>query len=353
MITYKEGNILDAKVDALVNTVNTVGVMGKGIALQFKYQFPENYKIYKAAADRGEIATGKVQVVPVQDMNSVKYVINFPTKQHWRNPSKLIWIKEGLIDLRKQLVDHGIKSIAIPPLGCGQGGLKWEDVKPLIEFTLADLDIDALIFEPTLFIKEALKKEDRISAAKLTPARAMLLSLLYQYRALGEFASEFAAVKLGYFLQRFGETQLKLKFVKGAYGPYSNEVRFVLYTLNGYYLKGYEQKDAKPFEALELIASKKDEVQQYINNSTSSEEKHRLQHVTKFIEGFESPYGLELLATVDMIINETRSQDAELIKMKLWSERKQNLFPLNHIQLAINHLNTYKEILYKDFTLYP
>lgn len=346
MIIYKEGNILDAKADALVNTVNTVGVMGKGIALQFKQQFPEIYKVYKSAAERGEIVTGKVQVVPAQNMNGVKYVVNFPTKQHWRNPSKISWIKEGLIDLREQIANSDIRSIAIPPLGCGQGGLKWESVRPLIESALKDLNAEIIIYEPTAFIKEALKKEDRVIASKLTPARAMLLSLLYQYRALGEFASEFAAVKLGYFLQRFGETQLKLKFTKGIYGPYSNEIRFVLYTLNGYYLNGFAQMDAKPFESLELIAAKKQEVYQYIDNHASVKEKNRLNKTIEFIQGYESPYGLELLATVDFLLHTEKTFDTQIIYDRLWSERKQNLFPIAHINLAIEHLLKYKDMLY-------
>ncbi|WP_462267151.1 type II toxin-antitoxin system antitoxin DNA ADP-ribosyl glycohydrolase DarG [Mucilaginibacter sp.] len=351
MIIYKEGNLLDARVEALVNTVNTVGVMGKGIALQFKHEFPESYKIYKDAAARGEIVTGQMQIIPVNQINGVKYIINFPTKQHWRSPSKLVWIKEGLQDLRQQIIQYNIKSIAVPPLGCGNGGLNWETVKPLINEALTGLDIKAVIYEPTLFIKEALKKEDRVAAAKLTPARAMLLSLLYQYRALGEFASEFAAVKLSYFLQRFGETQLKLRFVQGHYGPYSNQLSFLLYTLNGYYLKGYEQKDAKPFEEIELVASKKEEVKNYIEHSASAEEKRRLETVTEFIQGFESPYGLELLATVDMILCNDKTKSAEIVKEQLWSERKRNLFPVHHIQLAINHLNRYDSILYKDVLL--
>ncbi|HEY8784786.1 MAG TPA: macro domain-containing protein [Mucilaginibacter sp.] len=346
MIIYKVGNILDAKADALVNTVNTVGVMGKGIALQFKNEFPENYKEYSDAVNRKEITVGKVQIVPVNGLRGVKYIVNFPTKAHWRYPSKIQWIKDGLKDLHEKIQSLKIESIAVPPLGCGNGGLNWEDVKPLIVDALSDLEIDVFVYEPSLAIKEALKKEEKPSAARLTPARAMLLYLLYKYRALGEFASEFAAEKLSYFLQRFGETQLKLEFNKGLYGPYSGKVRHVLYALNGYYIKGYEQKEAKPFETLELVASKKDEVKDYIDKSSSIEEKERLDKVAEFIQGFESPYGLELLATVDFLSQTISLTDAEDVKKELWSQRKKDLFPLNHIQLAINHLNKYSHILY-------
>lgn len=348
MITYKEGNILDAPAEALVNTVNTVGVMGKGIALQFKNAFPENYKVYSDAVGRKEITLGKVQVVPINDLRGVKYIINFPTKAHWRYPSRLSWIEDGLKDLRNQIVHHKIKSIAIPPLGCGNGGLNWDDVKPIIEKSLTDLSVHVMVFQPTMEIREALKKEDRPEAAHLTPVRAMLLQLLYQYRILGEFASEFVAEKLSYFLQRFGEKQLKLDFTKGTYGPYSGKVRHVLFVLNGFYLKGYEQKDTGPFEPLELVASKKPIVNDYLKTNVSETEKKRLEKVTSLIDGFESPYGLELLATVDFLMVENKTDDSQKIKdaLGLWSIRKSEMFSAEHIQLAINKLSQFKRELY-------
>lgn len=184
------------------------------------------------------------------------------------------------------------------------------------------------------------------TASRLTAPQAMLLYLLYQYRALGEFTSEFAAEKLSYFLQRFGEKQLNLVFEKGYYGPYSGKVRHLLYVLNGYYLKGYEQKDAKPFESLEIVVEKAGEVKDYIQEKLNMEEKDRLKQVASFIEGFESPYDLELLATVDFLIEEYHSFDTELIAQKLWSERKKEMFPKRHIDLAINHLRQYSGQLY-------
>jgi O-acetyl-ADP-ribose deacetylase (regulator of RNase III) len=250
MITFKTGNLLESQSQALVNTVNTVGVMGKGIALQMKNAFPDNTKAYNKAVKEGKLKLGNMLVVPVNSIDGPEFIINFPTKAHWRFPSQLSWIKEGLIDLRDKLLKYGITSVALPPLGCGNGGLNWEDVKPEIENALRGLPIEIVVYEPSEEIKALLKKQEKENASKLTPARAMLLQLLFSYRALGEFASEFAAEKLSYFLQRFGENQLKLKFKKGIYGPYSGQVRHVLYAMNGYYLKGYEQKDAKPFDEL-------------------------------------------------------------------------------------------------------
>jgi O-acetyl-ADP-ribose deacetylase (regulator of RNase III) len=346
MITYKTGNLLDAPVEALVNTVNTVGVMGKGVAIQFKNAFPDNFKVYLDAVRGGSFHLGKVLVVRVNPIGPVKYVINFPTKGHWRYPSRLEWISSGLRDLKVQIRENNIKSIALPPLGCGNGGLDWAQIRPLIEKEMIDLDVDVLIYEPNAGIQELLKKKENPSAASLTPVRAMLLQLLYNYRALGEFTSEFVAEKLSYFLQRFGERQMKLDFQKGFYGPYSGKVRHILYEVNGYYLKGYEQKDARPFEPLELMVDKAPALRQYILNELSQEERNRLNKVAELITGFESPYGLELLATIDYLIRENDTFDAKTIMEKLWSERKRKMFSNEHVDMAIGHLLAYRKDLY-------
>jgi O-acetyl-ADP-ribose deacetylase (regulator of RNase III) len=346
MITYKTGNLLDAPVQALVNTVNTVGVLGKGIALQFKNNFPENTKAYLQAVKDGSLQLGTVQVVPVNTIGPVQYIINFPTKGHWRYPSRLEWIKNGLADLRAKIIQNHIQSIALPPLGCGNGGLNWQEVKPLIEAALADLPVEVLVYEPSAAVLEVLAKEDRPGAARLTAPRAMLLQLLYRYRALGEYTSEFAAEKLCYFLQRFGETQLKLHFQKGIYGPYSGKVRHVLYALNGYYIKGYEQKDAKPFAPLQLMVEKAPEVQQWLHNNLDAAAQKRLDNTTALMEGFETPYGLELLATVDYLAVEHKTLDAAVLTAQLWSDRKKALFPEAHVAMAVQHLGQYREGLY-------
>lgn len=346
MITYKTGNLLEAPVEALVNTVNTVGVMGKGVALQFKNAFPENYKAYSDAVKSGSFHLGEVLVVPVKTVGTARYIINFPTKAHWRFPSRLEWIQSGLKDLHAKIQKYGIRSIALPPLGCGNGGLDWNQVRHLIENELSDLDAEIVIYEPSQKVQELLKKEERPSAAKLTHVRAMLLQLLYNYRALGEFTSEFAAEKLSYFLQRFGEKQLKLDFQEGIYGPYSGKVRHILFAVNGYYLKGYEQKDTKPFEHLEMMVDKAPQIQAFIKYELSKEEQERLSKVASLIDGFESPYGLELLATVDFLIHKTQTFDPKEIIQNLWSDRKKDLFNKEHVRLAIQQLLVYQKDLY-------
>jgi O-acetyl-ADP-ribose deacetylase (regulator of RNase III) len=149
MIEYCRGNLLEADVEALVNTVNTKGFMGKGLALAFKNTFPENFHAYAQACQSGQVETGKMFITEQQALLGPRWIINFPTKQHWRDPSKLEWIDQGLEDLRKNLADNQIVSVAIPPLGCGLGGLDWQLVKPRIEDALADLSSTRiLIYEP-------------------------------------------------------------------------------------------------------------------------------------------------------------------------------------------------------------
>ncbi|MHA4809215.1 type II toxin-antitoxin system antitoxin DNA ADP-ribosyl glycohydrolase DarG [Flavitalea flava] len=169
MITFKTGNLLDAKVEALVNTVNTVGVMGKGIALQFKNAFPENFKAYRDAVKTDSVQLGMVFIVPVNPIGTVKFIINFPTKGHWRYPSKLAWIESGLKDLKIKIKENKIKSVALPLLGCGNGGLDWNQVRPLIEKEMNNLEVEVIIYEPNPEIQEVLKKEGRASIAKGNP----------------------------------------------------------------------------------------------------------------------------------------------------------------------------------------
>src|SRR3954464_13145310 len=114
MISFAQGNLLEAKVEALVNTVNTVGVMGKGIALMFKEAFPENFKAYEAACKNKKLRVGRVFVTEGHDLVGPKWIINFPTRVHWRYPSKIEWIEEGLKDLKRVIIEKDIRSIAIP-----------------------------------------------------------------------------------------------------------------------------------------------------------------------------------------------------------------------------------------------
>jgi len=148
MIKVVSGNLFDSKSQVWVNTVNTVGVMGKGIALEFKNRFPEMFEEYTYACKYGYVRIGTIWIWELPKTNIPQYVFNFPTKAHWRKSSRIEWIERGLDDLEIQLKIRSIKSISIPPLGCGNGGLDWEKVRPLIEEKLGGLDCEILLYPP-------------------------------------------------------------------------------------------------------------------------------------------------------------------------------------------------------------
>jgi len=339
MIQYKTGNLLDSEAEALVNTVNTVGVMGKGIALQFKNMFPNNFKLYANACKNKEVKVGKLLVNEEEALlTGKKIIINFPTKTNWRLPSEYQYIESGLSELVKVIKEKNIKSIAIPPLGSGNGGLDWNRVKHILENYLSNLNCEIFIYEPSAAIQEALKKE----RVKLTPARAMLLSVLYELVRNGEFVSEFSSEKIAYFLQRFGAREtFKLEFQPNFYGPYSGKVKHVLYYLNGSYIMGYSSKDKKPFEELGLIPDAESDVNDFLNKPENVTHKSTVEKTKSFLTGFYSPFGLELLSTIDFIISEKNVKTSEAITKELenWSDRKKTLFTnQKFIQIAIKNL---------------
>lgn len=326
MIHYLTGNLLDSKADALVNTVNTAGVMGKGVALQFKQMFQENTKLYIKAAKEGTIDIGKLLVIKDTSLHTgEKLIINFPTKTDWRKPSEYSYIEEGLKHLVHIIKEKSIKSIALPPLGAGNGGLNWVRVKEILEKYLYGIDSDIYIYEPSAAIQEVLKKE-RI---KLTPARAMLLDVLYDLVKNGEFVSEFAAEKIAYFLQRFGAKKVfNLEYKPNFYGPYSGKVKHVLYYLNGSYISGYSSKDKKPFEELGIVPDGEPDVKEFLLKPENNNYLEISNNTKSFLTGFYSPFGLELLSTIDFIITENKAQTEEEITVYLesWSDRKKTLF---------------------------
>ena len=323
MIKYITGNILESKAEALINTVNTVGVMGKGIALQFKKAYHNNFKAYVEACKNKDIAIGKLLVSKDANLNTgEKYIINFPTKKDWRKPSEYSFIEAGLDDLINVLQEYNIQSVAIPPLGSGNGGLEWEKVKKIIHNKLNHLNIEVIVYEPSAQIKEELKQQ----RVKLTDARALLLYVLYDLVKNEEYVSEFSSEKVCYFLQRFGAKKyFKLQFTPYFYGPYSGKVRFVLNALNGSYLMGYSDMSKKPFEPLTLVADGYNSVKTYI------ESKPDLFAIAKktifFLTGFYSDFSLELLSSIDFIAEKENSLDKSIITEKLatWNDRKRSL----------------------------
>lgn len=336
MIHYLSGNILESSAYALVNTVNLLGVMVKGIALQFKKSFPNNYKAYKQACQNKNIDIGKLFVTKENTVLGEKMIINFPTKTDWRKSSEYSYIDAGLDDLVKVISINQIKSVALPPLGSGNGGLYWGRVKMMIENKLSDLDIDIFVYEPSNALQEQMKSE----RVKLTDARALLLFVLFDLVRHGEFVSEFSSEKVCYFLQKFGAQDIfKLHFEPKYYGPYSGKVRYVLNSLNGSYIMGYSDMNKKPFDSLSLISDSYPDVKRIVENNPVL--LNIASKTESFLDGFYSDFALELLSTVDYIMSGQKEMSTDDIyaQVSKWSYRKSKLFSdKKYIEIARNHI---------------
>jgi len=351
MIHYTQGNLLAAEAEALVNTVNTVGVMGKGIALMFKERFPQNFKEYAAACKENRVCTGQMFVTEHNELMGPRWIINFPTKQHWRSPSKMEWVVEGLQDLRRVIIGNGIKSIAIPPLGAGNGGLDWIAVREQIEKALGDLDdVEISVFEPTARYQNVAKRD---GVQKLTPARALIAEMVRRYWVLGMECSLLEIQKMAWFLERAVEclapdNPLNFKFEANKYGPYADSLRHLLNALDGSYLHCDKRiADANPLDVIWFEDRRKDHLQTYLKSAEAEPYKNALETAINLIDGFESPFGMELLATVDwLIVQDGCEATVEGIRQGLgqWragagaAERKLSLFDDRSIGIALDHL---------------
>ncbi len=210
-------------------------------------------------------------------------------------------------------------------------------------------ELKVFLYEPDAEVNKILQKQETEKIVKLTPVKAMLLYALYYIEARGEEASLFAANKLSYFLQRFGEKQLKLNFIRHYYGPYSNQVDHLMYALNGKYIKGLEQRSAKAFDPIYLNYEHYKEVEQYVETVLNMEEKTHLKQLTEFIDGYQSPLALEALSSVDMLLNEnpnTKKAEDLYQAMQNWTDRKKNIFTLNHIAIALEHIKVHEQALF-------
>lgn len=343
MITLSEGNLLKSDAEALVNTVNTVGVMGKGIALQFKKAFPENFEEYARACEAGEVRPGLMFVTRVRSLGPTKYIINFPTKRHWKGKSRMEDIKLGLADLVETVRRLRIQSIAIPPLGCGLGGLLWADVHTLIRDAFADLpDVDVRLYPPK-GTPDAHSMPNRTKRPGMTPGRASLLGVLARYADM-RFDPEVTLIetqKLSYFLQLAGEP-LRLKFVKWCYGPYADNLRHVISEMDGHYLSGWGAGENRPMVKLRLMQAASSEIDAKLRQDESLTS--RIERVLDLIEGFDSPYGLELLASVHWVITRElncKADPSEVFNsIGRWTDRKSRMFKQPHIDTAVQRLQS-------------
>lgn len=347
MIIYKTGNLLKDDAQALINTVNTVGVMGKGIALQFKKAFPKNFQVYKRACDNKLLTTGEVLTVPTDNLTGSEYIINFPTKQHWREQSKLSYIQQGLIALLNEIDKNNIKSVAVPPLGCGNGGLDWNIVKPLLESVLqARPDVEWRIYEPNFQPKT---QDIPINTVRpnMTEMRALLITLMDRYSVYNGIyeITSLEIQKMLYFLNAVGESMNGLKFEKNHYGPYSDAIRHVLNTLDGFYISGFnDASNLGPNLPLELMPNSIDVAKEWLNKNSTPTTKARLEYVSDLIKNYETPYGMELLSTVHWVVTQELAEAANNPELAVehihnWNNHKKNMSD-KHILQAWKILKT-------------
>jgi|SRR5882724_4647462 len=333
MIEFKTGDILQADAEALVNTVNCVGIMGRGVALQFKQAFPENFKAYEAACAREAVQPGRMFVFETGFLANPKYIINFPTKRHWRGKSRIEDIDAGLKALVDEIGRRGIRSIAVPPLGSGLGGLDWTEVRPLIEAALGNLDLQAVVFEPHPSAdRQPVKRAAKVP--KMTEGRAALIGLMRRYLGglLDPFVTLLEVHKLMYFMQEAGQP-LRLRYAQAPYGPYAENLRHVLREIEGYFVSGYADGGDAPDKELELVPGAAEDAEGFL--AQHAETRARFERVAELVQGFETPFGLELLSTVHWVVTREKAQTGEEVAARVyaWNERKRR-FSARQIELA-------------------
>ncbi len=342
MIETTRGNLLEAPVEALVNTVNTVGVMGKGIALQFKQAYPAMFRAYETACKAGEVKLGKVHVFDMGGLvGGPRWIINFPTKGHWRTRSSISDIESGLLDLVDTIKRLNIKSVALPPLGCGHGGLDWKDVRPLVESTLGRLtDVRIQVFAPGA-TPEAAAMPNRTERPKMTIGQAALIALMDRYLKglLDPFVSLLEIHKLMYFLQAAGQP-LRLQYEAREFGPYAKNLRQVLIRLESHYTRGYGDGQDSPTKPIELMPNVAEEAQSFLQHDQGI--RQRMDRVTDLIEGYEDPVGLELLSSLHWVMShnpEARlSAPVAARAVHEWNARKRRALKTENLTKAWHHL---------------
>lgn len=337
MIEFRIGDILRDGAEALVNTVNCVGVMGRGVALQFKNEFPENFKAYAAACAREEVQPGRMFVFETGTLTHPRFIINFPTKRHWRGKSRMADIESGLQALAAGIRARSIRSIAIPPLGSGLGGLDWSEVRPRIVAALGDLDdVRITVYEPNS--SPVATKPREVPA--MTPGRAALVVLMHRY--LGGLMDPFVTLlevhKLLYFIQEAGEP-LRLRYTKAPYGPYAENLRHVLNAVEGHLVSGYQDGGDAPDKQLELVPGAVRDAEAFL--ADERETLARFDRVAALVDGFETPFGLELLATVHWVATREGAGDVAdaAAKVYAWNERKRR-FSERQIGIAFDALRS-------------
>lgn len=343
MIELTKGNILEADADGVVNTVNTVGHMGKGIALQFRRAFPKNYESYRQACDNGEVQVGRMFIFDQQTLTNPRYIINFPTKRHWKGKSRMEYIESGLEALLGDVQRLALKSVAVPPLGCGLGGLNWVDVRKRLESAFErHPEVRWVVYEPAgaPAAKDMLNRTQR---PRMTRARAAVLGLIKRYLVPGfDYPVSLLEIqKLIYFLKAAGEDFRRVQFRAHHYGPYADALRHVMDAMEGHFIHGYGDGQNSPETPISLADDAVAEAERVLESHPDTRERFTI--VADLIEGFESPYGMELLATVHWVATQAdgdtaTNPEAALHAVKRWNTRKAALMKPEHVSTAWFHL---------------
>ena len=340
MIEFKVGDIFAEDVEALVNAVNCVGVMGRGVALQFKRAFPENFNAYAERCRRNEMRTGQVFVFETANLGNPRYIINFPTKRHWRGKSRPEDIESGLKSLVSAIEERGIRSVALPPLGSGLGGLDWpRQVRPMLAVELSELpDVRFVVFDPGGGPRDH-RANRSTDVPEMTPARAALVALMGGYIRvlLDSYITLLEVHKLMYFMQVAGEP-LQLRFVKGYYGPYAENLRHQLHAVEGHFITGYLDGGDRPSKPLDLVPGAVEDARIVLDSA--HEVRQRIQRVRHLVEGFETAYGLELLATVHWVVDQERPRNFGHLTQRIeaWGTRKRR-FTEHQLRTAADRLH--------------
>jgi O-acetyl-ADP-ribose deacetylase (regulator of RNase III) len=330
MIEFRTGDILQTDAEALVNTVNCVGIMGRGVALQFKKTFPANFKAYKAACTRHEVQPGRMFVFETGFVGNPKYIINFPTKRHWKGKSRMEDIDAGLRAFVDVIRERQIHSVAMPPLGSGLGGLYWPDVKRRVEEAARSLpDVSFIVFEPRdVAVADRDKGGRSATVPKMTPGRAALIGLMRRYLSglLDPFVTLLEVHKLMYFMQEAGEP-LRLRYVKAPYGPYAENMRHVLTAIDGYFLSGYGEGGEDPSKELSVVPGAAEDADAFLSDHPDVQS--RFSRVADLVEGFETPFGLELLSTVHWVMTHDSARSPKDVgpAVYAWGDRKKQFTP--------------------------
>lgn len=337
MISDADGDLLDDQADALANGVNIRGVMGRSLAGRFKRRFPEMFREYERMARRGELEMGRVHVWSTGG-EAPRFVVNVPTKRHWRSRARLDDVEQGLADLARIVAERGITSIAVPALGCGSGGLEWSAVRPLVEVAFTPLpDVDVRLYAPRDGTVPAPEGDPR--RAVVTPGRAALVATLHRYGGVTAQVTVLEVEKLAYFLQEAGQG-LRLSYEDGAAGPASDGLVHLLGPLEGSILTGSGDGTDRA-AVVELRPGVGEEAAAVVAATPALAA--RVDRVLALARGFESPYGLQLLATLhwaatrdEQVAGDPERATALVVEEREWSAR---LFTGAHVEAAATHLS--------------